>query len=52
MKCIKPSYKILIQKDSINDIHKQIEIAGRTCYKSEDKITEQLMKEFMNNKYI
>ena len=36
MKCIKPSYKILIQKDSINDIYKQIEIAGRTCYKPQE----------------
>lgn len=48
MKCIKPSYKILIQKNSINDIYKQIEIAGRTCYKSEEKITEDSAKEFVN----
>ena len=48
MKCIKPSYKILIQKNSINDIYKQIEIAGRTCYKSEEKITEDSAKAFMN----
>ena len=40
MKCIKSSYKILIQKNSINDIYKQIELA------------EPLMKEFTDNKYI
>lgn len=48
MKCIKPSYKILIQKNSINDIYKQIEIAGRICYKSSDKITEDSAKSFVN----
>lgn len=37
MKLIKPSYHII---DSDN-IEKQIELAARTCYKSEDKITEE-----------
>ena len=33
---------------TINDIYKQIEIAGRTCYKSEDKITPTSAKEFVD----
>lgn len=33
---------------TIDDIYKQIEIAGRTCYKSEDKITETSAKEFVD----
>lgn len=46
MKLIKPSYEIL---SSINgdEILRNIEIAGRTCYKSEDKITENSSKEFI-----
>ena len=33
---------------AIDDIYKQIEIAGRTCYKSEDKITPTSAKEFVD----
>ena len=33
---------------TIDDIYKQIEIAGRTCYKSEDKITSTSAKEFVD----
>ena len=33
---------------TIDDIYKQIEIAGRTCYKSEDKITPTSAKEFVD----
>lgn len=43
MKLIQPSVEIL----SNNDPYKMIEIAGRTCYKSEDKITEDSCKEFV-----
>ena len=39
MKLIKPSFKILDQENNLDGIYKQIELAGRTCYKSEDKIT-------------
>ena len=41
MKIIKPSYEILtpISKDGVEEL-KRIETAARTCYKSEDKITE------------
>lgn len=47
MKLIKPSYKILSQDEGLDGIYKQIEIAGRICYKSEDKITETSAKEFV-----
>lgn len=41
MKVIKASYEILTDlTDPIDTILKPIEIAGRTCYKSEDKITD------------
>ena len=46
MKLIKPSYKILSEIDS-DRILKAIEVAGRTCYKSEDKITSDSAKEFV-----
>ena len=39
MKLIKPSYQILTKLDG-PEILRNIEIAGRTCYKSEEKITE------------
>ena len=32
----------------INSVYRQIEMAGRTCYKSEDKITETSAKEFVD----
>lgn len=32
----------------INSVYRQIEIAGRTCYKSEDKITKTSAKEFVD----
>ena len=43
MKLIKPSFEILEEKD----IFKSIELAGRTCYKSEDKITEDSAEKFV-----
>lgn len=46
MKLIKQSFEILDQQCGLEGIYKQIEIAGRTCYKSEDKITEDSAKEF------
>lgn len=42
-----PKYKIIEQEPGINGIYKQIELAGRTCYKSEDKITEDSAKSFV-----
>lgn len=46
MKLIKPSWEILEQESGIDGIYKAIERAGRTCYKSEDKITENSAKPF------
>lgn len=41
MKVIKASYEILTNlSDPINSILRPIEVAGRTCYKSEDKLTD------------
>ena len=48
MKLIKQSFKILDQQCGLEGIYKQIERAGRTCYKSEDKITENSAKEFVD----
>lgn len=48
MKLIKPSFEIIDQLPGVDGIYKQIELAGRTCYKSEDKITETSSKEFVN----
>lgn len=48
MKLIKPSFEILEQGFNIDDIYKHIELCGRTCYKSTDKITESSAKPFVD----
>ncbi len=49
MKLIKSSVEIIKQEEyDLNHIFKFIELAGRTCYKSEDKITEDSAKEFVD----
>ena len=48
MKLIKSSYKIIPQEAGLEGIYKAIELAGRTCYKSEDKITDTSAKEFID----
>ena len=48
MKLIKPSFEIKEQELGLNGIYKQIEWAGRHCYKSLDKITETSAKEFVD----
>ena len=48
MKLIKPSFEIIEQQSGLDGLFKQIELAGRTCYKSEDKITETSAKEFVD----
>ena len=48
MKLIKPSFTIIEQGSGIEGVYRQIEMAGRTCYKSEDKITETSAKEFVD----
>lgn len=48
MKLIKPSYEILEQSSGLKGIYKAIEVAGRTCYRSESKITEDSAKGFVD----
>lgn len=48
MRIIKPSFEIWDQEGGLEGIYKQIERAGRVCYKSEDKITENSAKEFVD----
>lgn len=48
MKLIKPSYEILEQPSGLEGIYKHIEYAGRTCYRSHDKITEDSAKAFVD----
>ena len=48
MQIIGPSFEILEQAPGIQGVKKQIELAGRTCYKSEDKITDTSCEEFVN----
>lgn len=48
MQLIKPSFEILEQGPGLQGIYKQIELAGRTCYKSLDKITEDSAEGFVN----
>lgn len=57
MKLIDQSYKILqpeiykqrnvVQEELLSAVYKQIELAGRTCYKSEDKITTDSAESFV-----
>lgn len=47
MRLIKPSFEIWDQQEGLEGVYKQIERAGRVCYKSEDKITENSAKEFV-----
>lgn len=47
MKIIQPSFSIIDQDFGIDGIFRQIELAGRTCYRSEDRITETSAKVFV-----
>lgn len=48
MKLIKPSFEIIEQQPGLEGIYKQIELAGRTCYRSFDKITPDSAKFFVD----
>lgn len=48
MKLIKPSFEIWGQPAGLEGVCKQIEKVGRVCYKSEDKITEDSAKPFVD----
>lgn len=47
MRLIKPSFEIIEQKPGIDGLLQHIERCGRTCYKSEDKITEDSAERFV-----
>lgn len=48
MRLIKPSFEIWEQEPGLEGVYKQIEHAGRVCYKSEDKIAEGTAKAFVD----
>lgn len=47
MKFIKSSAELIKQPSGIEGLYKQIELAGRTCYKSENRITSDSAKGFV-----
>lgn len=48
MKLIESKVELIEQMPGLEGVYKQIELAGRVSYKSEDKITEDSAKEFVN----
>lgn len=48
MRIVKSSFEIKEQESGVNGIYKQIEWAGRHCYKSHDKMTEDSAKNFVD----
>lgn len=48
MRLIKPQFEIWEQEPGIDGIYKAIERAGRICYRSENKITEDSAKSFVD----
>ena len=48
MRLIKQSFEIWNQPAGLEGVYKQIERVGRVCYKSEDKITEDSAKPFVD----
>lgn len=48
MQLIEPSFEIIEQSKGLSGVYKQIELAGRVCYKSENRITEDSAKEFVD----
>ena len=48
MKLIDPSVELMTQPQGIEGIYKHIEAVARTCYKSEDKVTEDSAEPFVN----
>lgn len=55
MKLIKPYYNIIEQSPGLIGVYKQIELAARTAYKSENKITDKsaikMVNALINNKH-
>lgn len=49
MRIIDPELQIINQGYDLDSIYKHIELCGRTCYRSQDKITENSAKRFVDN---
>lgn len=49
MRLLKPTCEIIPQKPGVDGVYQQIEIAGRTCYKSDNKITADSAFRFVDN---
>ena len=49
MRIIDPELQIINQGYDLDSIYKHIELCGRTCYHSQDKITEDSAKRFVDN---
>lgn len=47
MRLINSKVEEITQQNGLTGVKKMIEIAGRTCYKSEDKITDESCEEFV-----
>ena len=48
MKLINSKAEIIPQGEGIEGVYRQIEVCGRTCYKSEDKMTDTSSKAFVD----
>lgn len=49
MRLIKPKVEIINQEPGVEGLFKHLELCARTCYKSEDKITEDSARKFIDN---
>ena len=48
MKLIESKVEVIEQQPGLEGVYKQVELAGRTCYRSYDKMTEDSAKEFVD----
>lgn len=48
MRLIKPKVELINQEPGVEGLFKHMELCARTCYKSEDKITEDSAEKFVN----
>jgi len=49
VRLIKPKVEIINQEPGVEGLFKHMELCARTCYKSEDKITEDSARKFIDN---
>ena len=49
VRLIKPKVEIINQESGVEGLFKHMELCARTCYKSEDKITEDSARKFIDN---